>query len=109
MNTPPSTPDSDALLAHSGWVRALARNLVVDPSAADDVEQQAWLTAMERPPTHGGNLRSWWGSWCRLPLPNGGARLRVGKKPPAAAVLRIASPVSQNPTPWPSASILSVA
>lgn len=65
MNTPPSTPDPDALLAHSGWVRALARNLVVDPSAADDVEQQAWLTAMERPPSHGGNLRSWWGAVVR--------------------------------------------
>jgi RNA polymerase sigma-70 factor (ECF subfamily) len=65
MNKPPSTPDPDALLAHSGWVRALARNLVVDPSAADDVEQQAWLTAMERPPSHGGNLRSWWGAVVR--------------------------------------------
>ncbi|PCJ54181.1 MAG: hypothetical protein COA70_05985 [Planctomycetota bacterium] len=62
---PPNTPDLDALLAHSGWVRALARSLVSDPAGADDVEQQAWLTALEHPPSHGGNLRSWWASVVR--------------------------------------------
>jgi RNA polymerase sigma-70 factor (ECF subfamily) len=65
MTVPPSTPDLDALLAHSGWVRALARNLVVDPFAAEDAEQQAWVTALENPPKHGGNLRSWWGAVVR--------------------------------------------
>ncbi|MFK5956204.1 MAG: sigma-70 family RNA polymerase sigma factor [Planctomycetota bacterium] len=62
---PPRTPDLDALLAHSGWVRSLARSLVSDPSSADDVEQQAWVTALQHPPSHGGNLRSWWATVVR--------------------------------------------
>jgi|FLOH01.1.fsa_nt_gi RNA polymerase sigma factor (sigma-70 family) len=65
MTVPPPAPDLDALLAHSGWVRALARNLVVDPFAAEDTEQQAWVTALEHPPSHGGNLRAWWGAVVR--------------------------------------------
>jgi RNA polymerase sigma factor (sigma-70 family) len=65
MAMPPNTPDLDALLAHSGWVHALARSLVADSSTADDVEQQAWLTALERPPSHDRNLRSWWAAVVR--------------------------------------------
>jgi RNA polymerase sigma factor (sigma-70 family) len=65
MAMPPNTPDLDALLAHSGWVQALARSLVADSSTADDVEQQAWLTALERPPSHDRNLRSWWAAVVR--------------------------------------------
>ncbi|MGB0953208.1 MAG: sigma-70 family RNA polymerase sigma factor [Planctomycetota bacterium] len=58
-------PDLDAMLAHSGWVRALARSLVADPDLADDIEQQTWLTAMRRPPRDDRNLRSWLGSVVR--------------------------------------------
>jgi RNA polymerase sigma-70 factor (ECF subfamily) len=54
-----NTPSLDALLAHADWVRALARQLVRDPGAADDVEQQVWLEAMQRPPAHGANPRGW--------------------------------------------------
>ena len=53
------------MLAHSGWVRALARSLVADGSAADDVEQQVWLTALEKPPRHGRNLKAWLSSVVR--------------------------------------------
>ncbi len=60
-----STPSLEELLAHSGWVRALARSLVADSSAADDVEQQVWLTAMERPPRHSSNLKAWLSSVVR--------------------------------------------
>jgi RNA polymerase sigma-70 factor (ECF subfamily) len=65
MTMPPKSPDLDALLAHSGWVRALAHSLVADPTSADDVEQQAWVTALEHPPSHDRNLRSWWSSVVR--------------------------------------------
>jgi len=65
MTMPPTSPNLEALLAHSGWVRALAHHLVDDPASADDVEQDAWVTALERPPSHGGNLRSWWSSVVR--------------------------------------------
>jgi RNA polymerase sigma-70 factor (ECF subfamily) len=51
----------DALLAHREWVRSLARLLVADRAGAEDLEQQAWLEAMTRPPRHGGALRAWFG------------------------------------------------
>ncbi len=47
------------LLAHGGWVRALARHLVRDAQAAADVEQQAWVSALQAPPRHAGDLRAW--------------------------------------------------
>lgn len=51
----------EALLTHAGWVRGLARSLVLDPHQAADVEQQTWLTALESPPRHAGNLTAWLG------------------------------------------------
>ena len=52
----------DELLQQMGWVQALARSLVRDPDVAEDVAQQTWLTALERPPrtAHTGpSLRAW--------------------------------------------------
>jgi len=46
-------------------VEALARSLVADGSAADDVEQQVWLTALEKPPKHARNLKAWLSSVVR--------------------------------------------
>lgn len=53
----PSTLES--LLAHADWVRALARHLVHDPQTADDIEQEVWRAALERPPHHAENPRGW--------------------------------------------------
>jgi RNA polymerase sigma-70 factor (ECF subfamily) len=49
----------DVLLQHRGFVRALARRLAKDDAGADDVEQTAWLGAIEHPPRHGLGLRAW--------------------------------------------------
>ncbi len=49
----------DVLLQHRGFVRALARRLARDDAGADDVEQTAWLAAIEHPPRHGLGLRAW--------------------------------------------------
>ncbi len=58
---PASTPaTTEELLAHAGWVRALSRALVTDPNAAEDIEQDAWVAALQRPPTAGDGLRAWW-------------------------------------------------
>lgn len=65
MTSPSPTPSLDALLSHSAWVRSLARSLVSDSATADDIEQQAWVTALENPPSHSGNLRAWWTSVVR--------------------------------------------
>jgi RNA polymerase sigma factor (sigma-70 family) len=59
MHPLPRPVSIDDLLANAGWVRALARSLVRDPHAADDVEQQAWTAAIGRPPGRRGNLRAW--------------------------------------------------
>src|SRR6185295_13704224 len=53
---------ADELLSQLGWVRALARSLVLDPDQADDVLQQVCLLALERVPDEareGPRLRAW--------------------------------------------------
>ena len=47
------------LIAHDRWIRALARRLVSDDAAAEDLAQEAWLAAVERPPTKTGLTRAW--------------------------------------------------
>jgi DNA-directed RNA polymerase specialized sigma24 family protein len=55
----PDRVSLEALLAHRDWVRSLARRLVLDENDADDVEQETWRMAVERPPRHAGSLRAW--------------------------------------------------
>src|SRR5205814_10341316 len=50
-----ATPEE--LLAHAGWVRALARELVRDASTADDLVQETWLAALRHPPRAGSSMR----------------------------------------------------
>jgi RNA polymerase sigma-70 factor (ECF subfamily) len=57
--TPSATPSPETLLAHAGWMRALALGLVRDPAAADDVAQDAALAALLHPPPAGVELRPW--------------------------------------------------
>ena len=56
------------LLAQMGWVQGLARSLLRDPNAAEDVAQEALLVAMERPPRQavvGPGLHRWLASVTR--------------------------------------------
>jgi len=55
----------DALLEESGWARRLARSLVRDAHAADDLVQRAWLAALRRPPHEGTPPRRWLASVLR--------------------------------------------
>ncbi len=50
---------ADALLGHAGFVRSLARNLAGDLDQADDIEQQAWLVALDSPPAKRDGIRAW--------------------------------------------------
>lgn len=52
------TLDVERLLAQSDWARGLALRLVGDAQLADDVVQEAWVAALERPP-EGARLREW--------------------------------------------------
>jgi RNA polymerase sigma-70 factor (ECF subfamily) len=49
----------ESLLAEREWVRRLARTLARDEAGADDVEQEAWLAATERPPVDASTPRAW--------------------------------------------------
>jgi len=49
----------EALLAHAGWVRELARGILRDPDSADDVVQETWLAALRRAPEDSSRLASW--------------------------------------------------
>src|SRR5688572_25670753 len=55
----PHAPTVDELLVHRGWVEGLARSLVRDPSAADDLAQQAWVRILSRPPSPRLSPRAW--------------------------------------------------
>ena len=62
MQSPDRVIREEDLLAQMGWVRDLARALVRDPALAEDVAQEAWLTATLRPPRSyegEGGLRAW--------------------------------------------------
>jgi len=54
-----SDPSLEDLLAHAGWARALARGLVRDPHAADDLLQDAWVRALEHGPRTRASARAW--------------------------------------------------
>lgn len=58
-SNPQAPPNLKLLLEHSGWVRALARTLVADQAGAEDLEQKAWLAAIEKPPHHLNQPRAW--------------------------------------------------
>jgi RNA polymerase sigma-70 factor (ECF subfamily) len=49
----------DELMAEMDWVRRLARGLLRDSAAADDIAQDAWLVASERAPEDDRPLRPW--------------------------------------------------
>ncbi len=54
-----STPSLDELLAHAGWLRRLATQLVRDDGAADDLVQDTWAVALESPRRDGVPLGPW--------------------------------------------------
>ncbi|MEZ5963160.1 MAG: sigma-70 family RNA polymerase sigma factor [Planctomycetota bacterium] len=51
--------DPDFYLTHASYVRALARRMVYEPHAADDLFQAAWLAALQRPDRSGATPRRW--------------------------------------------------
>lgn len=65
-NTSPGEGRSlDELLVHAGWLRGLPLRLVRDAAAADDLVQEAWLAALERPEAERRNPRAWLGGVIR--------------------------------------------
>lgn len=54
-------PDLQAILDHQDFVLRLARGLVADPAAADDLAQDTWLSYLQHPPRAAAAVRSWLG------------------------------------------------
>lgn len=60
------SPDPiERLLAERTWVRRLAHALVADPADADDLTQQTYVAALERPPAGLRSPRAWLGTVVR--------------------------------------------
>ncbi len=59
MGASPTPPDPASLLRHEGWLRRLALRLVEDEADADDVVQETWRRALERPPRDARALPAW--------------------------------------------------
>lgn len=59
MNTRSSTLTAEALVSHADFVRGLARSLLRDAHAAEDVAQETLVRALEHPPRSETTLRSW--------------------------------------------------
>ena len=49
----------EILLAEHDFVRSLARSLLRDAGAADDVVQRTWLVASTKSPRDAGSVRAW--------------------------------------------------
>src|SRR5687768_14406045 len=63
MSTAPLSIEE--LLRHRAWVRSLARRLVQDQAAVDDLVQDAWLAALEAGPSAPARARAWLGGVLR--------------------------------------------
>ncbi len=58
MDREPERVDFKSALEQSGWLRTLAVHLV-GPDQAEDLVQDTWVRALERPPRHAASLRGW--------------------------------------------------
>ncbi len=65
MTTDPRQLDPDRLAAEARSLRALARAAAGGGVDGDDLAQEAWLTALQRPPEPGFSLRAWLGGIVR--------------------------------------------
>lgn len=90
---PESTPP-DALLAHAGFLRALARGLLADEADADDLVQETWLRALQSGPSR----PEAWPAWLRTVTRNLAFKRLRGR-----ARLRAREEVASRPEALPSA------
>ncbi|MFT4540658.1 MAG: RNA polymerase sigma factor (sigma-70 family) [Planctomycetota bacterium] len=57
--TPPLLMSTEQMLEHARSLRKLARGLLLDDGSAEDVVQEAWVLALERPPAHQERIGGW--------------------------------------------------
>lgn len=84
-----------ALLSHTDWIRSLARSLVRDAAAADDLTQETLLVALKGKPQDARRLRSWLAGVARHLAQNEHRRARArgdSEAESALNTLRLQSP-----------------
>lgn len=59
MSREPRSPTAEQLLEHTAFLTRLARQLVGDEHRAEDLVQDAYALALERPPREARSLRGW--------------------------------------------------
>lgn len=59
MDSTATALTATTLLEHEGFVRAIARELLADSTAADDVVQDIWVKFLERAPARPRSVRGW--------------------------------------------------
>jgi RNA polymerase sigma-70 factor (ECF subfamily) len=93
MVNPPVTADAEQLLQHASWIRRLARTLVGNAQAAEDLAQETWVRALEHPPRADRPLRGWLATVMRNLLLQGrrGEHARRGREEQAAREEALAS------------------
>ncbi len=86
-------PDLTALLSESRWLRALAQRLCSDADGAEDLVQDTWVAALERPPQEDGPVRGWLATVLRSKLGDRarGESRRAHREQSAARVEALAS------------------
>ena len=87
------------LEAHGDWVRRLARSLVGDAAAADDIAQDTWEATLRRGPRHATALRAWLGRIVTNRARNearGGSRRRSRETRLALEVLPATAPSPED-------------
>ncbi|MBK8097202.1 MAG: sigma-70 family RNA polymerase sigma factor [Planctomycetes bacterium] len=88
------TEGPEHLLLHGDFVRRLARQLLRDSNAAEDIVQQTWLATMRRPPGEPTAPRSWLATIVRRLV----QRYRRGEQRELARRQAVARPEGTVPT-----------
>lgn len=59
MESTSTHPELERLLTHQDWLRSLARRLVGDAAAAEDLVQETWIAALKSPPDPDRPAKPW--------------------------------------------------
>ena len=88
------SPSVEELLSHAGWMRGLARGIVGDAALAEDIVQDAFVAALNRPLAAGN--RAPWPAWLRGVVSNLARNRRRRECERAAVERRAARPEASD-------------
>ncbi len=89
MSANPTDPTAERLLQHASWIRRLARSLVADGAAAEDLVQDTWVAALSHRPDLDRSLRPWLATALRNFARKAARRRATEALPEASAAERV--------------------